>query len=175
MADLLIDGTRMYLNRNIDISSPCEKSNGGVANMVNRKLIVGILTILVILTSIQSIKPVLAESEALTNYYGIYISVDSGQGTVCWSILTVTPSTAPSSGCTQNMTIVQVLEGNTLTITGKGSNGFNFANWETFGPSNKVTVNPYTLSGMNKVTVNPYTIIVSVTSDQYILANFVAA
>lgn len=131
--------------------------------MVNKKLIAGILTILVMLATVQSINPVLAnDSSEPPGFHAIYLSVSSGQGIVCWS--------GASTGCTQSMTIVHLLERDTLTITAKGVNGYNFAYWDAISSPDKVTVNPYLISVTNKVTTNPYTI--SIVNDRYILANF---
>jgi len=109
--------------------------------MINKKLIVGVLVVLVFLSTAQNLRPVMASGgdDDHERYSSFIINV-YGQGRVCWS--------GASSGCTQSDAILHIQNGlgNTLTFTATGTNGYHFNYYDISSPAGQTSVNPYTLS-----------------------------
>jgi hypothetical protein len=160
------------------------KNDGGVENMINRKLIVGLLAIFVIFMTVQGIGPVMAAeggssytassngsyggTVTVTDGGGFYldalsIGVDKGQGMVCWS--------GTSNGCTQTEAVVWLHPGETLTVTAKGADGYNFASWDTTNLSSQGASSAYTIIPTNPVNLDEYVPI----THANLLANFIPA
>ncbi|MGA2785389.1 MAG: hypothetical protein ABSF09_11890 [Candidatus Bathyarchaeia archaeon] len=109
--------------------------------MMKKKLIAGILTVLVILSIAQNVSSVMASGgdDDHERYSSFIVSV-YGQGRVCWS--------GASSGCTQSVAILHIPNGigNTLTFTATGVNGYRFYYFDVSSPAGQTSINPYTLS-----------------------------
>lgn len=116
--------------------------------MMNKKLMLGIVALLVVFATVQGMKPVLADNMASS----VIVSVDNGVGQVCW--------TGDSTGCTSDSTTLQLMNGATLTFTATGMDGY------TFNAFNSVSPNSSTYA-----TLNPFTVTISGNS-QYIGADF---
>ena len=93
-------------------------------NLIDKKVIVGVLTILVLFTTVQGIKPVLADNSGNST---LLISVKSGDGKVCWS--------GAATGCTESSTTLSLQNGATLTFAATPSNGYAFVDWYSGSPS----------------------------------------
>jgi len=108
--------------------------------MMNKKLIVGLFAVLVILTSIQSLRPVMAEPDNMQQRFEYFVVVVSGQGMICWS--------GGANGCTQSVAYVHVQDGvgNTLTFTATPIGPSHFTYWGVTTPPDKTSINPYSLS-----------------------------
>jgi hypothetical protein len=151
--------------------------------MLNRKLIVGILAILVILTTVQGFRPVIAgegnssdsgssngsygntltiTDGSISHMYTVSIGVEKGQGMVCWS--------GASTGCTQSIGVVWLNPGETITVTAKGADGYNFASWDKTNLSSEGASSVYIVFPTNSA-LSPD----SLTMYASILANFTPA
>lgn len=118
--------------------------------MIRKKAIVGILAALVLFTTVQGIKPVLADNSGGNNAFVIYVR--NGEGKVCWS--------GAYNGCTESSASLTLQNGMTLTITATGTHGYKFIDYD----SGSSTTNTY-------LTMNPYTITMN-GNGQYISADF---
>jgi len=115
--------------------------------MVNKKLIVGMLAVLVVLMSVQGFGTVMADNNARAlNSFTVLVV---GQGMVCWS-------SDSSNGCTQNSSTVTVQDGRALTLTAKEVNGSRFAFWESNGATMASWDSLFKCNSSVSVTVNPY-------------------
>jgi hypothetical protein len=109
--------------------------------MMNKKFIVGILVVLVFLSTAQYLRPVMASGgDDDSERYSSFIINVSGQGRVCWS--------GASSGCTQSVAILHIQNGvgNTLTLTASAANGYHFNYYDISSPAGQFSTNPYTIS-----------------------------
>ena len=106
--------------------------------MINKKVIVGLLAVLVLFTTVQAVKPVLADDNAGKGT--VYISVNSGAGEVCWS--------GAANGCTTSSTTLSLQNGETVTFTATGSSGYQFVDWNVGSSMSSIyaALNPYTLT-----------------------------
>ena len=116
--------------------------------MINKKAIMGIIAVLVIVTTAQGFKPVLADS-SMSNFI---VSVNSGAGEVCWS--------GAASGCTSSSTALSLQNGATVTFTATGLNGYQFLDYNIGSSMTSV----YAAS-------NPYTVTIN-GSGEYVSADF---
>jgi len=112
----------------------------GGGRMIDKKLIVGALAVIVLVASMQGIRPVFADSDGLGRIGGYstwQISVNSGHGKVCWS--------GPASGCTEGTTTLFLQSDMplTFTFTATGTDGYHFVDWST---GSTLTMNPYTVT-----------------------------
>jgi hypothetical protein len=119
--------------------------------MINKKVVVGLLAVLVLFATVQAVNPVLAEDSGKSTRY---ISVNSGAGEVCWS--------GAARGCTTSSTTLSLQNGETVTFTATGMNGYEFADW-SIGSS---MMSLY-------AALNPYT--VTIRGSQYVSADFTPA
>jgi Fe-S cluster biogenesis protein NfuA len=117
--------------------------------MINKKLITGILTIVVVLAAVQGIKPVLGDNSGSST---LLISVKSGEGKVCWS--------GAATGCTDSSSTLNLQNGATLTFAATPTNGYAFVDWYSGSPSTGV----YSHLNTFTVTING--------DGQYIFADF---
>lgn len=151
---------------------------GGVLNKLKKEVIMGLLTILVLLATVQGIRPVLADGDsgdAGPNYFHTFVvSVSGGQGTVCWSGENV------FAGCTQVTGFVSVKDTTVITFTATGAGSYRFASWNLVALNemmpNAITLNSFTITTPAPTTssMNPYTITTPYGNGEYfyITANF---
>jgi hypothetical protein len=106
--------------------------------MIIRKVILALLVVLVIFTTVQGIKPVLADD--MEGKSMVFISVNSGAGEVCWS--------GAANGCTTNSTTLSLQNGETVTFTATGLNGYQFVDWNigASGMPLYAAMNPFTVT-----------------------------
>jgi hypothetical protein len=109
----------------------------GGARMINKKAIIGILAILVIFTTVQGIKPVLADNSMANGNFSININ---GIGQVCYS--------GAANGCTTSSTALSLHNGDTVTFTAMGLNGYGFIDWNIGSSTTSLysALNPYTVT-----------------------------
>jgi hypothetical protein len=84
--------------------------------MINKKAIVGLLAVLVIVTTAQGFKPVVADSS--TGSFAVNIN---GEGQVCYS--------GAANGCTSSSTALSLQNGDTVTFRATGLNGYQFVDY----------------------------------------------
>jgi hypothetical protein len=142
--------------------------------MIDRRIIVGILTMLVIFATVQGIRQVMAaegtssDSGPLSSNYEntvkitagnyprfysdiLYVGVEIGQGMVCWS--------GATNGCTQSVAAIWLHPGETLTVTAKGVDGSKLASWVTIDLSSEGASGTYIVTPTNPEFMNPDTAI----------------
>jgi len=113
--------------------------------MINKKVIVAILAVLVILTTVQGLKPVMAGDDTYNGaeqYYTVAVVVN-GQGTVSWS--------GEQSGSTTTEALLNVPYGATVTFAAMG------ATWTI--DSSSMSGDSYTLTGWAPATITDHVII----------------
>lgn len=120
--------------------------------MINKKVIVGVLAVLVILTAVQGfgLKPVLADddldhSNGVPNY-AVTVIVN-GQGTVSWS--------GDLSGSATTEAILNVPDGSTITFTAMGATSNVTLNVD----SSSMSGGSYTLTGWGSATLTDHVIV----------------
>lgn len=111
--------------------------------MINKKIITGILTVVVVLAAIQSIGPVMADDAGDSSFATVLVNIASGQGTICWS--------GAAEGCTQAYQYVTIRDGVPITFTATPAAGFTFTSWNLgdVSPGSStptLSANPLTLS-----------------------------
>jgi len=146
--------------------------------MINRKLVVGILAIVALMMTVQSISPALAQAvggggngggdpsnDSPMNGYQLAVGVGAGQGTVCWS--------GEINGCTQSLATITVRDVAAVTFTAQAAMGYTFNAWQTVGPYSIIALNPDITYVTNTDSTNPYNLPSSAGSVPFALyANF---
>lgn len=131
---------------------------GGVVGLMNKKLMVGVLTILVVLMTVQGFRPVMAEdgtndnnptSNAPGPTFNSFTVLVLGQGSVCWS-------SDYANGCTQSSSTVAIQDGHSLTLNAKGVGGSRFIDWNCNSPSMSGWDSILKANTLPSMTVTPY-------------------
>jgi len=114
-------------------------------SMINKKIIAGILTVVVLLELIQTVAPVLAV-QSDDSSATLFVTVSSGHGTVCWSGMKIL------SGCTQGDKYVSVPYETLIIFTATPAAGSTFIGWN-FNENSTLSSTP---TVHNYVSTNPY-------------------
>ena len=140
--------------------------------MIDKKIITGILTIVVILAAVQGIAPVMANNGGGGGGNGggngggggdgggensafatVAVSV-VGEGSVCWI---GTTSYWAEQHCTQSYQYITVLDGSALTFTATPAAGSTFTSW-TLGDVNAASMAPNAAPNTPGLSANTYTL-----------------
>ena len=122
--------------------------------MMNKKIVVGILAMVVLLMTVQGIRPVLAANDDDNNGSStLTVGVGNGKGTVCWS--------GYLNGCTQSITTLTLMvrygaANAAITFTAYGDNGYKFNAWQTYGPETIISLQPGIVPGSSMETCCAY-------------------